>query len=67
MKAYCEDCDKMTPAKIDKMKPDTKQETVWGDITCLLCGLVLLTIELEGPTGAYQFKLISDEDNGRKG
>lgn len=57
VKIYCSTCGKYQSMRIDEMHKD-KDGTIWGDICCEYCHLIIATIEVERE-GIYEFKRIS--------
>lgn len=60
VKIYCESCNADQPMRIDPMrKCENTDDSVWGDICCAKCYLVLATITVPDE-GVYAFLKVSD-------
>ena len=58
---YCSNCDSHQPLFIDPMKK--KDEGIWGDLVCTVCGLVIATLTVE-EEGIYEFTKATEKEGG---
>lgn len=60
VKIYCGHCDSHEPLKIDPMTDDELSNgSIWGDLTCGTCYLVIATITV-AETGMYEFSKVAE-------
>ncbi len=59
IKIFCDSCQSHEPMRIDPMKKDPKDKSIWGDVCCNSCFLVLATITVE-EEGIYEFVKIKE-------
>ena len=57
---YCDSCNANTPLSIDPMKKDHRNaNSIWGDLYCSVCKLVIATMTVE-EEGIYEFKKVAE-------
>ena len=57
---FCDTCGKHEPVWVDPMtKDDLNGEKIWGDVCCMKCKLVLITIEVPSE-GMWDFTKVCE-------
>ena len=57
---FCLGCGKSQEVEIEPMKKDDLNgETIWGDVVCSICHLVIATITVDEP-GVYDFVKVDE-------